>query len=211
MADEPQGSADGPKGSADGPKGSADGEPVEPIIPPMSDADAAAQVVAEAEAVVAGADVAGAAAASSPLPPTEVSEEAIVALIAERDEYLEGLQRLKAEFANARRRNAEQASTQRQQAAADLVEKLLPVLDSCDAAIAHGVSEVEPIATALFDVLAAQGLARLDPTGQPFNPEQHEAVMHEDGEGEPTVSETLRTGYIWNDRILRPAMVKVQG
>lgn len=178
---------------------------------------AAAQVVAEAEAVVAES-----AAGASPITdtanvdatnaaPADISEEAVVALIAERDEYLDALQRLKAEFANARRRTAEQASSQRQQAAADLVEKLLPVLDSCDAAVAHGIEEIAPIASALFDVLSAQGLSRLDPTGQPFDPEQHEAVMHEPGDGEPTVSETLRTGYVWNDRVLRAAMVKVQG
>lgn len=171
---------------------------------------AAADVVAEAEAVVAES-AATATAAPAPGTPADISEEAVVTLIAERDEYLDALQRLKAEFANARRRNAEQASSQRQQAAADLVEKLLPVLDSCDAAIAHGVEEVQPIASALFDVLAAQGLSRLDPTGMPFDPEQHEAVMHEAGDGEPTVAETLRTGYIWNERVLRPAMVKVQG
>lgn len=173
---------------------------------------AAADVVAEAEAVLAESAASGSADADAGSAGTEpISEDAVVALIAERDGYLDALQRLKAEFANAKRRNAEQASSQRQQAAADLVEKLLPILDSCDAAIGHGIAEVEPIANALFDVLAAQGLSRLDPTGEPFDPEQHEAVMHEAGEGEPTVSQTLRTGYVWNERVLRPAMVKVQG
>lgn len=180
-------------------------------------ADAEAQVVAEAEALLADsaaatdAEATAATDAGEPIEPTMISEDAVVALIAERDEYLDALQRLKAEFANARRRNAEQASSQRQQAAAELVEKLLPVLDSCDAAVSHGIAEVEPIAAALFDVLKGQGLTRLDPTGEPFDPEQHEAVMHEAGEGEPTVAETLRTGYAWNERVLRPAMVKVQG
>ena len=50
------------------------------------------------------------------------------------------------------------------------------------------------------------------PAGEPFDPNQHEAVMHEPGEGgDPVVLETLRIGYRWKGRVLRPAMVKVQG
>ncbi len=141
----------------------------------------------------------------------DVSEEMVVSLIAERDEYLDALQRLKAEFSNARRRNEEQAATLRKQAAADLVDKLLPILDSCDAALGQGIDAVGPIASMLSDTLTAQGLSRLESTGKPFDPELHDAVMHEDGEGEPTVAETLRAGYLWNDKVIRPAMVKVQG
>lgn len=146
-------------------------------------------------------------------PPASVatSDEAVLAVIAERDGYLDALQRLKAEFANARRRSAEQASTQRMQAGASLVEKLLPVLDSCEAALSQGVEEVRPISDALFEALVGLGLRRVDPVGEAFDPEQHEAVLHEEGDGEQIVTETLRTGYSWNDRVLRPAMVKVQG
>ena len=141
----------------------------------------------------------------------EMTEEAVVALIAERDEYLEALQRLKAEFANARRRSDEQASSQRQQAAADLAGRLLPVLDSAAAALNQGVEEVRPLSEALLEVLHSQGLAELDPVGEPFDPEQHEAVLFESGEGEQVVVETMRLGYVWNDRVLRAAMVKVRG
>lgn len=140
-----------------------------------------------------------------------ISEDAIVTLIAERDEYLDALQRLKADFSNARRRADEQASLQRQHAATDLVNKLLPVLDSAQAALDQGVEEVRPLSDALFDVLAAQGLARVDPVGDPFDPELHEAVMFESGEGEQVVVETMRLGYSWNERVIRPAMVKVRG
>jgi molecular chaperone GrpE len=141
-----------------------------------------------------------------------ITEEAVVALIAERDEYLDALQRLKAEFANARRRADEQAAARRSQAAADLVEKLLPVLDSCDAALAQGIEEVRPIGDALFDVLSGQGLQRVDAVGEPFDPEVHEAVIYEEGgDGAQVVIETLRTGYRWNERVLRAPMVKVQG
>lgn len=143
-----------------------------------------------------------------------ISEDAVVALIAERDEYLDALQRLKAEFANARRRSAEQAAATRSQAAADLVEKLLPILDSCEAAAAHGIEAVRPIADALFDVLSAQGLEPVDPVGEAFDPELHEAVVYEAAETDQDhqiVVETLRTGYRWNKRVLRAPMVKVQG
>lgn len=142
----------------------------------------------------------------------EISEEAVVGLIAQRDDYLDALQRLKAEFANFRRRTDESAADQRRQAASALVERLLPVLDSCDAAIAQGVDAVAPIRAALFDTLTAQGLATMESTGVPFDPQLHEAVLHESGDGDAQmVIETLRTGYLWNDRVLRAAMVKVQG
>jgi molecular chaperone GrpE len=141
----------------------------------------------------------------------EISEEAVVALIAERDDYLDQLQRSKAEFANARRRSDERLEVQRAQAAANLVERLLPVLDSCEIALGQGIEEIRPISEALFDVLSGQGLERVDAVGEPFDPELHEAVVYEEGEGEQVVIETMRTGYRWKDRVLRAPMVKVQG
>lgn len=159
----------------------------------------------------AAADQAAAESGGAGLAPEQISEEAVVALIAERDDYLDQLQRAKAEFANVRRRDGERAEAQRAQAAASLVERLLPVLDSCDAALGQGVEEIRPISDALFEVLSSQGLERVDAAGQPFDPELHEAVMYEEGEGEQVVVETLRTGYRWNERVLRAAMVKVQG
>jgi len=144
-------------------------------------------------------------------PPAEISEEAVVALIAERDDYLDQLQRAKAEFANARRRSDERAESQRALAAANLVEKLLPVLDSCDAGLLQGIEEIRPVSDALFAVLSGQGLERVDAVGEAFDPELHEAVLFEEGEGDQVVIETLRAGYRWNDRVLRAPMVKVQG
>lgn len=156
-------------------------------------------------------DAAGAAAAAQGLAPEQISEEAVVALIAERDDYLDQLKRAKAEFANARRRSDERLAQQQAMAAAGLVEKLLPVLDSCEIALGQGIEEIRPIHDALFDVLSNQGLERVQPAGEPFDPELHEAVMYEEGDGEQVAIETLRTGYRWKDRVLRAAMVKVQG
>jgi molecular chaperone GrpE len=132
---------------------------------------------------------------------------------AERDEYLEALQRVKAEFDNFRRRSAKERLELIERANAGLVERLLPVLDACDAALAHGASDVEPIHKSLVEVLEREGLERMTPEGQPFDPTRHEAVVHEPGggEGEATVVECLRPGYLWKGQVLRAAMVKVRG
>ena len=89
------------------------------------------------------------------------------------------------------------------------------MLDAFDNAIIHGVDGVGPLHKALFDV-AAEGRARgsIPTDGGAFDPNHHEAVMHEpadDDDAEPMVSETLRTGYAWKGKVLRPAMVKVRG
>jgi molecular chaperone GrpE len=133
-------------------------------------------------------------------------------LLAERDEYRDTLLRVKAEFDNYKKRVAREEIELRERAAAALAEKLLVVLDACDAAIGHGATDVEPIAKMLGELLEREGLVRLAPEGEPFDPNHHDAVMHEPGEGgESVVVETLRTGYEWKGRVLRPAMVKVRG
>lgn len=184
------------------------------VIQPAGNQPAGDQVTDEALAALIDEQSAADQAARSDqagLSPDQISEEAVVALIAERDDFLDQLQRAKAEFANARRRSDERAEMQRAQAAASLVERLLPVLDSCEAALGQGIEEIRPVSDALFEVLSSQGLERVDAAGEPFDPELHEAVLYEEGEGEQVVVETLRTGYRWNDRVLRAAMVKVQG
>lgn len=174
--------------------------------------------LAAAEAAADAADP-----AAPPAPPSADSAAGVeggavgvlAAVTAERDGYLDALQRLKAEFANHRRRTGEQAIAQREQAAAGLVTKLLPVLDSCDAAMQHGAEAVTPIASSLRDVLAGAGLTAIDALNQPFDPEVHEAVLHEEAEagetGGPIVSEVLRTGYMLNGVVVRASMVKVRG
>ena len=132
----------------------------------------------------------------------------------ERDDYLDSLRRNQADFENYRKRVAKQAGDEAVRAAESLVEKLLTVLDACDAAIQHGASEVEPIFAALLGVLEKEGLGRLAPAGETFDPNLHEAVLHEPGDESDdgtVVSEVLRTGYTWKGRVVRPAMVKVRG
>jgi molecular chaperone GrpE len=136
-------------------------------------------------------------------------------LARQRDEYLDTLRRVQAEFDNYRRRVERQQREVIERAASALVKELLPVLDTADLALAHGGGEdMKQLAGALFDVLEKQGLERIDPEGQPFDPEHHDAVAHEPaGEGAPEVPqvvEVLRAGYRWKGRVLRPAMVKVR-
>ncbi len=141
----------------------------------------------------------------------EEPETSVGELLAQRDGYLNDLQRVTAEFANYRRKAAERQQETVAMAAADIVEKVLPVLDACDAAVAQGAEDVVPIRDALFAALEKEGLAKLDDPGAPFDPTCHEAVVHEPGEGEAVIAEVLRAGYEWNSRVLRPAMVKVRG
>lgn len=135
------------------------------------------------------------------------------AATAERDTYLADLQRVTAEFANFRRQATKRQSDTIQQAASALAEKLLPVLDACDAALFQGATDAEPIRAALLDILTKAGLEVLTEAGEPFDPERHEAVLHETSAdaAEPLVAEVMRAGYSWNGRVLRPAMVKVHG
>jgi molecular chaperone GrpE len=129
---------------------------------------------------------------------------------AERDELVALAQRTQADFENYRKLSQKRLDDQVERALGSFVERLLPVLDACDAAQSHGATEVEPIVAALLGALEKEGLTRLDPIGETFDPTVAEAVVHEPGGGgEHTVSEVLRAGYTWQGKVLRPAMVKV--
>lgn len=149
--------------------------------------------------------------------PDGAANGAYVETARQRDEYLDALLHLQAEFDNYRKRVQRQQQDIIENAAATLVKKLLPVLDTADLALAHGGGEdVKQVAGALFDILSKEGLERIDPEGQPFDPVHHDAVAHEPVEGQgapemPEVSEVLRAGYLWKGQVLRPAMVKVRG
>jgi molecular chaperone GrpE len=137
------------------------------------------------------------------------------ALLSERDQFKDIALRLQADFENYRRRMSAQTSDEIDRATGRVVEGLLPVLDACEAAFAHGADQVEPVWSALIGALQKQGLEALDLQDKPFDPSVAEAVAHEPGsdptfEG-PVVVETLRTGYRWKGRVLRPAMVRTRG
>ena len=130
----------------------------------------------------------------------------------EAAEYRDALLRVKADFDNYKKRIAKDHAATVERASEKLVIELLPVLDACEAAVAHGADGVEPIYKSLVDILEKNGLVRLAGEGSPFDPNLHEAVLHEPGDGEEIViTENLRTGYQFNGRVVRPAMVKVRG
>ena len=140
----------------------------------------------------------------------EALEVDLELLLAEREQYLDAYRRAQADFENYRKQAQKRQEDAVVRALGSFVEKLLPVLDACDAALAHGATEVEPVLAALYGALGKEGLERIDPKGAPFDPADAEAVLHEPGEGgEQVVSEVLRAGYRWRGRVLRPAMVKV--
>jgi molecular chaperone GrpE len=140
----------------------------------------------------------------------EALEVDLELLLAEREQYLDAYRRAQADFENYRKQAQKRQDEAIVRSLGSFVEGLLPVLDSCDAALAHGASEVEPVLSALYGALAKEGLERIDPKGSAFDPAEAEAVVHEPGEGgEHVVAEVLRPGYRWRGRVLRPAMVKV--
>jgi molecular chaperone GrpE len=151
-------------------------------------------------------------------PVAEVTVEALVddleRVSAERDQYLDASRRLQAEFENYKKQVVKREAEARERANDKLVNELLPVLDAFDGAIANGADDVAPMRTTFIDALAKQGLERIDPADAPFDPTLHEAVLHEDGDGGedgPVVAEVMRAGYVWNGRVLRPAMVRTRG
>ena len=157
----------------------------------------------------------------APAPTPAETADPVEVLARQRDEYLLALQRTQADFENYRKRIARLQEEQSARAAAALVSKLLPVLDTLDLAEAHlneslDVSEdgkaLRASRAMLMDILGKEGLERLDRAGVPFDPSVHDAVAHTDGEGgETMVEEVFRSGYRWKGQVLRPAMVRVRG
>lgn len=152
--------------------------------------------------------------------PSEGVAELESKLQGEIDELRTKLVRWQADFQNLQRRTAKELLESRQWADADFAKSLLNVLDHFDMALNVDPSKTDA-ATLLNGVkitydelkkaLASRGIEQYDPTGQPFDPHQHEAIMQEANDKVPpmTVLQTFQPGYKIADRILRPAKVKV--
>src|SRR5471030_556133 len=150
---------------------------------------------------------------SAPLAPE------IDVLTRERDDYHDRWLRKTAEFDNYRKRVERERREQADQAVLDLLEELLSVVDDFDRALTVDAGEaggayrkgVELIHGKLHELLRKQGVKAMDVLGADFDPNVHMAVMHDNSpshrEGE--VIGELQKGYMLNDRLLRPAMVKV--
>lgn len=149
-----------------------------------------------------------------------------------RDEYLDALQRARAEFDNFRKRTLREGAVQRLSGQADVMARLLDVLDDFDRtmdAIGREAAErrtsqdegadeglvtgVGLVRDKFAKTLADAGLERIDQVGVNFDPNQHEAVQQrpvDEPTGQPVVVEIFRPGYRLGDRVLRAAMVVVE-
>lgn len=137
---------------------------------------------------------------------------------ARAEDYFNRWQRAAADMANMRRRHEQDRQEYLKQANAALIGDLLPVLDSFDRALdtvpeapdQTWVDGVRLVERQLKMVLQRHGLNPIEAHGKPFDPTEHEALMHEPSdEPEDTVTGELQRGYKLHERVLRPAMVKV--
>jgi molecular chaperone GrpE len=123
------------------------------------------------------------------------------------------LQRLQAEYANYRKRVERDREAVREFAVGDALSALLPVLDDIGRAREHGELEggFRQVAEALDGAVTKLGLTRFGQPGDPFDPTQHEALMHSysDEVVEPTAVQILQPGYSYAGRVVRPARVAV--
>ena len=128
-------------------------------------------------------------------------------------DYLDDLRRLQAEFDNFRKRALREQTAMAGRASARLIEKLLPVLDNFEAAVAHGEGGpgVAMVHNQLRATLKEEGLEEIPAEGVPFDPTVHDAFeAHEDDSvEEPTSVKALRRGYRIGGHVVRHAMVSV--
>ena len=140
-------------------------------------------------------------------------------LLAEKQELMNTLVRRQADFENYRKRVEKERHHDRHKATESVIEHLLPVLDAFDRALSSSSDPAysdyhkgfELIRRQLWETLAKQGLVRIDAVGQEFNPHYHHAIErvetteHADG----IVVGEMQPGYLFHERVLRPAMVRV--
>ena len=163
-------------------------------------------------------EMGGAAAAAAPQGDLSL-EDQVRKLSAEREELLNTLVRRQADFDNFRKRMEKEKQQDRRRGIEVMVEVMLPVLDAFDNALAaaqsSGDSEYlkgfELIRRQLWDVLSKQGLARIESVGKEFNPHVHHAIARVETteQADGTVVGELQPGYMFHERVLRPAMVRV--
>ena len=186
-----------PSGGTPAPEGQGSSEPVDPI-----DAEAA-KLYEQAEQGEAG---------SAPADAGRVAE-----LEGKVTELSEQLKREQAEYVNSRRRIEAAAEVSKEAAVGRVLSALIPVLDDVELGRQHGdIAEGTPfhsISQKLEEILGSHGLQRFGAVGEEFDPNLHEALMHEDADDVDTavISLVIQPGYSMNDRVLRPARVGTRG
>lgn len=137
----------------------------------------------------------------------------------QHDEMFARYQRLAADFENLKRRTRQELADRTQHANAQLLAGLLPLLDNFQRALAHAPTGVDPawfagvemIARQFEETLQTHGVHAIQAVGEPFDPNQHEAIAKEESdEHEPgIVVAEMQRGYRLHDRVLRPTLVKI--
>lgn len=136
-------------------------------------------------------------------------------------ELTQALQRERADSVNLRRRHEEEIAKLRTSVRASAIKELLPVIDNFERALKHVPSNlkdddyvkgVQGVVRQFEKTLTDMGVERIKTVGEPFDPNLHEAVGTEEGDGDKeVVSEELQAGYKLGDQVVRHAMVKVRG
>lgn len=137
----------------------------------------------------------------------------------EQEETLNRYLRLQAEYDNFKKRTQKERVAERKYKSQDLASDLLPVLDNFERALQvetnesnQGIIEgIQMVYNQLTEALASHGIQQIETIGRPFDPNLHHAIMQvEDEEKESNeILEELQKGYLIHDRVIRPAMVKV--
>lgn len=151
---------------------------------------------------------------------TETIDSVLAEERARNEELSQRLLRLQADYDNFRRRTQKEKEDMAKFAASSLLEKLLPVIDNLERAIASAkqtenvdtlVQGIDMVFRQMMEALKAEGAVPIEAVGQPFDPHYHQAVMQEasDQYESGIVSEEFQKGYMLKDKVIRPAMVKV--
>ena len=180
----------------------ASGEPKPSIVPDRNDPDPPDSVFELNDDTVAS-----------------ISPEELQKLLAEKEELKNTLLRRQADFENYRKRVEKERHQERHRGAEIVIEQILPVLDAIDRALDSpqgGAGEeyrkgFELVRRQLWDTLSKQGLTKIESVGKEFNPHLHHAIeMVETADyAEGIVIGELQPGFVFHDRVLRPAMVRV--
>lgn len=188
-----------------------DGSVRRPEPTPAPDAEDVDPIDAEAAKLFEQAAQGGAEA------PTPADSARVAELEGRVTELSEQLKREQAEYVNSRRRIEAAAEVSKEAAVGRVLSSLIGVLDDVELGRQHGdIAEGTPfhsIALKLEETLAAHGLKRFGVIGEAFDPNLHEALMHEDADDveTATISLVIQPGYAMNDRVLRPARVGTRG
>lgn len=155
-----------------------------------------------------------------PKPKQQPAPDELEALEAQIRELTDALQRERADAVNLRRRHEAELIALRSRIKASVIEELLPVIDNFERSLKHVPAElqdndyvkgVQAVVRQFEKTLSGMGVERIKVVGEPFDPELHEAVGVEEGEGgQEIVSEELQAGYRLGNNVIRHAMVKVK-